>query len=36
MDEILRLRAEGQSSRKIAAALGIVEGTVRDWLDSQA
>jgi DNA invertase Pin-like site-specific DNA recombinase len=36
MDEILRLRAEGQSSRKIAAALGIGEGTVRDRLNSQA
>jgi DNA invertase Pin-like site-specific DNA recombinase len=35
-DEILRLRAEGQSSRKIAAALGIGEGTVRDRLNSQA
>jgi len=35
-DEILRLRAEGQSSRKIAAALGIGEGTVRDRLKSQA
>lgn len=36
VDEILRLRAEGQSSRKIAAALGIGEGTVRDRLNSQA
>jgi DNA invertase Pin-like site-specific DNA recombinase len=36
MDEILRLRAEGQSSRKIAATLGIGEGTVRDRLNSQA
>ena len=36
MDQILRLRAEGQSSRKIAAALGIGEGTVRDRLNSQA
>jgi len=36
MDEILRLRAQGQSSRKIAAALGIGEGTVRDRLNSQA
>lgn len=35
-DEILRLRADGQSSRKIAAALGIGEGTVRDRLNSQA
>jgi DNA invertase Pin-like site-specific DNA recombinase len=35
-DEILRLRAEGQSSRRIAAALGIGEGTVRDRLNSQA
>jgi DNA invertase Pin-like site-specific DNA recombinase len=36
VDEILRLRAQGQSSRKIAAMLGIGEGTVRDRLDSQA
>jgi len=36
VDEILRLRAAGQSSRKIAAALGIGEGTVRDRLNSQA
>ena len=36
IDEILRLRAEGHSSRKIAAALGIGEGTVRDRLNTQA
>jgi len=36
VDEILRLRAQGQSLRKIAAALGIGEGTVRDRLSSHA
>ena len=36
VEEIQRLKAEGQSSRKIAAALGIGEGTVRDRLNSQA
>ena len=36
MDEILQLRAEGHSFRKIAAKLGIGEGTVRDRLKNQA
>lgn len=36
MDEMLRLKAEGHSSRQIAAALGIGEGTVRDRLQTQA
>jgi DNA invertase Pin-like site-specific DNA recombinase len=35
MDEILRLRAEGRSFRKIAATLAIGEATVRERLKSQ-
>ena len=35
LEEILQLRAEGHSSRKIAAKLGIGDGTVRDRLKNQ-
>src|ERR1022692_4781179 len=35
LDEILLLRAAGQSLRKIAAKLGIGDGTVRDRLKDQ-
>ena len=35
LEEILQLRAEGHSLRKIAAKLGIGDGTVRDRLKDQ-
>jgi DNA invertase Pin-like site-specific DNA recombinase len=35
LEEILQLRAEGHSLRKIAAKLGIAAGTVRDRLRDQ-
>ena len=35
LEEILQLRAEGLSLRKIAAKLGIGDGTVRDRLKDQ-
>ena len=35
LDDILQLRAEGHSLRKIAAKLGIADGTVRDRLKDQ-
>src|ERR1700693_4788681 len=35
LEEILQLRAEGHSMRKIAAKMGIADGTVRDRLKDQ-
>jgi DNA invertase Pin-like site-specific DNA recombinase len=35
LEEILQLKAEGHSLRKIAAKLGIGDGTVRDRLKDQ-
>src|SRR6202162_395909 len=35
LEEILQLRAEGHSLRKIAAKLGIGDGTVRERLNDQ-
>ena len=35
VEEILQLRAEGHCLRKIAAKLGIADGTVRDRLKDQ-